>query len=403
MDCSNNYEDNNCPKGKPIRFELEQQNINFLTVGCWASYCRDGQQDAKEYDYDDNKWIHTKPEYGQKRVVDGMVKYTNMVKTEALILAGDNIYDANLPKKKLEDMIELLKTDEKSLPKDLRKCMETNKLKSCVKRDHTLSQSDIDIQLSEGFEKCLDQVKVNNFFIGVGNHDIINCYTLNRQLNYNTEHKDTKLQYRLEAMYYNVVYTLKYNDKKYKINLIIIDTNMFTEGEQCNNKPYTSEHIKTQTEWIEQVLEEEKADFNIVIGHSPVKANGHKKKKGEKISKYIYNEELDKMLTTICKKYKIQAYICADEHNQQFLYDDELKLSLVVAGCGGTELDKNIFVDHYEDISKYEKSAFGFVSLSFEPSLLCIRYHICDKDEYYTNKVIYIDRNGDIVNNSITV
>ena len=76
--------------------------------------------------------------------------------------------------------------------------------------------------------------------------------------------------------------------------------------------------------------------------------------------------------------------MCADEHNQQFLYDSVNKLSLVVAGSGGTALDKNIHIDQDDKntvTTKYAKSTFGFVSFKFSPVFIDIQYHTTEVEE----------------------
>ena len=65
-------------------------------------------------------------------------------------------------------------------------------------------------QLDKGFEKCMGKVETDNFFIGVGNHDIENCDVINEQLNY----KNTK--WKMPALSYNVL--VKMNG--FNVNLI---------------------------------------------------------------------------------------------------------------------------------------------------------------------------------------
>ena len=88
--------------------------------------------------------------------------------------------------------------------------------------------------------------------------------------------------------------------------------------------------------------------YNIVIGHVPAVANGHKFK-----TQVVITSELKALLTEV----NPQLYICSDEHNQQFLYEDSSNTGFAVLGSGGTILDENVFLNGLGEIGPGKSTA----------------------------------------------
>jgi len=400
FDCTN-YDSENCPKGETFEFSLKlnenEQNVNFLSVGCWGVYCWKGYKDVyawkevenEEEMYDrilknkgmnDKKLSKEEKEelikslniqdtdffeketdlYGQKWVVEGMKRYSEKIKTEALFLAGDNVYSYDIPKQKLIDMVR-----ERKYPS-----------KKKYKNDASISGPDIKKQLSKGFTECLNGINVNNFFIALGNHDIQTCEDLNEQLNYGN-------RYDLKGTYYNVLYTVRKDERDFKINFVVIDTNLFPEKlgdfeKSCNGDHYNQQQMERHMEWVLNVLNEGNSNWNIIIGHVPYKANGHKEK-----HKTIFNESLNVLFDKIKEeKMQVQLYICADEHNSQILLDNDHKMLLAIVGSGGTVLDYNIQnSEKYKNDTLYMEACFGFLSLSFQEELLKVDFHKTEENK----------------------
>lgn len=373
FDCKNYSDDKKCPK--KLQFVKEKSNSNHLNVimiGCWGVYCWDGEITLKTYipPSDDKKGVEYfkehKEVYGSGRVVQGLIKYTNNVKTDAVFLAGDNVYNHNVPKQNLLDRIANGEFPDKKM----------------YKLNPSISGQNIDEQLQKGFLTCFEKVNVKDFYVAIGNHDIQTCYDLNRQLEFSAQNltSDKDNRYRLPAVYYNVVYPLK----DYRINFIVIDTNIFEHtAVDCSGKKYEKEVInellKSQIDWIINTLKQNKCEWNIIVGHIPYKSNPHKQKQGE--SDYILNRNLDYLFDLIRRDAdcpKVQAYFCADEHNQQFLYDNKNKLSLIVAGSGGTVLDKKIVKGSYWDSQDIKTmhylASFGFVAFNFNNDMLDLTF-----------------------------
>ena len=380
------YFDKDCLKGLTITKDtVVADKLIFLMVGCWGVYCWDGSVDMEEYNPDKNHHpiIQYKEEYGSGRVVKGLVDYTNKNPTQALFLAGDNVYSYNKLKPDLQKMI-----NNKIFP-----------TKKEYKTDYHLSGQDIDKQIQQGFKNCYNKVKVKDFFIALGNHDIQTCYDLNQQLLLSLYEQEYR--YRLPAMYYNVVYT--YNNQR--INFIVLNTNIFeNDPVGCGGKKYSRDLqeklLKSHIKWVIKSLIKNNCEWNIIIGHIPYKCNPHKEKGN---NGYIVNDQLDVLFkkiknTSNCPK--VQVYFCADEHNKQYLYDEEHKLSLIVAGTGGTTLDKILiyglyFSDESSVKTYYYDNQFGFVSFTFE-DYLTINYFVSRNDESVNSYEVKLNVNGEI-------
>jgi len=389
LNCTN-YLNESCPKGKSFnKPKIESDNLNFLMVGCWGVYCWDGEREMEEYnppkEGKEYKPTTSTKNYGSRRVVKGLVKYSEEYKTQAVFLAGDNVYDDDVLKPTLKQMIEGQKFPTK-------KEYNTN---------HEISGQNIDKQLQEGFLKCVNKVKVPDFYLAIGNHDIKSCYDLNQQLLFST---NVENKYRLPALYYNVIY--EYNISK--INFIIIDTNIFEdEPKNCKGETYDLEVqlqlIDLQIKWVINCLKSNKCKWNIIIGHIPYKCNPHKKS----TPNYNLNRKLDYLFHHIkmAKCPPVQTYFCADEHNQQFLYDNDNSLALVVAGTGGTVLDKQLIQGQYYEgpsvHTHYYSNEFGFVSFTFENDLT-IKYFTCTQEESKSQFFVKLDKNGGIIEKDYT-
>jgi hypothetical protein len=392
LDCTDYFDKTKCPKKLQIIKKKTNSNIlNVIMTGCWGVYCWDGEKTLVKYNPPDTKnekdpfFIEEKDKiYGSKRVVNGIIKYTNKVNTACVFLAGDNVYGYNIPKEKLIELVS------KGTPPT----------KKMYKLDHTISSQDIDIQLQKGFLDCFNNVKVKDFYVAIGNHDVATCYDLNKQLEFATNPNN---KYRLPGVYYNVIYQMK----NYKVNFIVIDTNIFEEDPvSCSGKKYNQDDktkmINTQVNWVLNTLNRNNCLWNIIIGHIPYKSNPHSQKKNK--PNFILNTNLDYLFTQIKKlsQPKVQVYFCADEHNQQFLYDKSNNMSLIIAGSGGTVLDKKIIKGDYWDGNEvstlFYSNNFGFVSFTFGRTLK-IKYFDCislTKTKSTFKQIVY--SNGNLFN-----
>lgn len=346
-----------------ININIENDVLNVLSVGCWGVYCNQG-----EYLIFKDKEGEIKQEIvlrGQKIVAKSLELYTkNHPYIKDMFLAGDNIYQIGI-EKKYENRFQ----DNRHLETFLFDNFELQ-----IKDRNSVFN--IQKQISEGFEKCFEKVNIKRYFVAVGNHDIETCEILNTELKNDS--------WIMPNTYYNVVYNTSNN---VSVNCIVIDTNMFEEVPlKCDKSPYTQDEINEQINWIKSVSNI--GSWKIVIGHIPYIANGHKKKKPQ-----IFNNSLSQILDIV----NPQVYLCADEHNQQFLYNQDRLLSLIVCGSGGTALDEQIFDSSLPENTEtiYKNATFGFVHLSIDQEQLKIKY--IDSTTQKNTFEVLINKNGNII------
>ena len=319
-DCSI-YE--NCLDTDRIDIDLSNdEKFHMLAVGCWGVYCNEG--DCTIFKYKKGALARNTVTRGQGKVSEALIAYTKEHNVSDMYLAGDNIYQEGVSDPSQIDEFE----------KEKRRNLERNR----NPRD-PLENFNIEKQLSQGFENCFMKADINRFFLASGNHDIETCEVISKEINYP--------KWNFPSLYYQVVYKLY----DYTINIIVLDTNMFDEGEDCSGKPFTEEQIQEQERW--SLSKAKNGDWNIAIGHVPYYANGHSEKKP-----VIKHERLEKLIHSISP----QIYICADEHNQQLIEDE--KTCIVVAGSGGTALD-DILGSKPVEGTLFQNKDFGFVSYEF--------------------------------------
>lgn len=343
VDCTN-YKD--CPKYLSYYKENTQNKFIFLFVGCWGVYCKEGISPVVKYKK--GKFTTEEGLYGEKYVINAMYNFTDQNgEVDAVVLAGDNVY-SNPPD---EERMKLIVDGKSSL-------------------------YDIDKQISLGFERCIGTVLSKEFLLGVGNHDIENCYVLNQQLNYPG--------WTMPAISYNIVYKIG----NMIINMIFIDTNMY-EDKWCQGR-YPENAKREQDEWLGSVLiSSDEPHWNIVIGHIPFISNPHKVK-GE-----IVKPRIEIELYELIQKYndKINLYMCADEHNQQYITLPNMPPE-VIAGSGGALLDENIYLA--EGVGEYTqlyRSTFGFISTNVSPELIELNFYgVKEYSQYDTEQFIIKNR-----------
>jgi hypothetical protein len=397
INCSN-YQD--CPIEKKLDYtdKAGKLSFDFLFVGCWGVYCNGKGTEIKSYNKKKNSFEQDKKtKYGQKEVVASMRDFSTTKKQDAVILAGDNVYNDNDPieevkkavieaGKKLNDSekipkiidffiekvdefpenAEVKKTDVLSYLENIKS--EEPKINKKIKKVFKEVKStllNMPKQLDEGFENCMGKVNTDNFFIGVGNHDIENCDVINKQINYK------HLKWKMPALSYNVEVKMD----GFNVNLIFIDTNMYDET-WCQGK-YPDNAKVNQADWLERVLSKSEEKWNIVIGHLPFACDPHKELEdsGARTTPGIL--DLIKKHTS-----KIDLYMCADEHCQHYVKykekEKEKEISFppeVIAGSGGTKLEEQILSILPPDQVLLSRISFGYVSVKVSATELNLTFH----------------------------
>lgn len=330
--------------------EINSDVFRLITFGCWGVYCQEGEHVLVKYK--DGKFRQEKVVRGQQNVVSFLSTIVSQNNVKDLIFAGDNVYQYAVKEEDVKDYIH----DKQQL----------------INEGKDPKIFDMDKQIHEGFVNCFRNVNIDRYFLTIGNHDVENCEIQQKQLSYTG--------WKFPSLYYKTMW--RYGN--HLVNALFIDTNMFDEGQlQCDKTPYTDEMRFRQAQWMHQSLVPNA--WNIIIGHIPILANGHKQKRP-----VVHNRQLYDLISSVVKHGKeinarVYLYICADEHNQQFIYDRELDIGLVIAGSGGTDLDA--LYGHVIDGTKYMKSTFGFVMLEFSDEMKIIFYSSIDKNISFSTKI----------------
>lgn len=358
MNCSS-Y--NTCPKEKITNnITLNKSESTVLVAGCWGVYCQDGETIHKKLKLKKGISIESeKVVYGGKRVADCMSILSNLIDIDAVILAGDNVYgksvdDNDINRPDIDSFIDTL--------------------------------HDVDMQLDVGFRKCMKNINTDTFLIGVGNHDTKTCDVINKQLAYNGINR-----WKMPGLSYNQVYELKDGTT---INYIFIDTNLYDIDENtgiaelCPGVNYPTDARQKQVEWMAKVIIENNCKWNIVIGHIPVVKIPHKK--GHPIEIQNFGDDLRQVSDRISTYgNKLDLYLCADEHNQQYISCDKNDFNLppvAVIGSGGNHLDKLKGLDEfkmlYSDCVKYDNDKYhGFLQLNISNDKILLMYYSTIMDE----------------------
>lgn len=393
-DCST-YNAESCPKKDTVTFnQIDLNNFSIAIFGCWGVYCQDGQIQITKYKPNDDLALKNDLKVedffeiedtfrGQKSVVNKLIDTFTTQGLNSLFLAGDNIYEYSQPSplliKELEKNINKWKlwlqnnqniSDKDQIKDQFNSIFPTKKdIKKKRKYRELYKNLDIQLQMNTGFLECFKDLKVDNIFLAYGNHDIETCNILNYQLNFQEGRYNN-------GTYYNVIYSDL-------LNVIVIDTNLYEEeGQYCDGQPIKQDDIDEQNKWFIEVINQSKCRYNIVIGHIPYKASGHK-------GKIIHNKGLDPIFDIIKQinqnERRVQAYFCADEHNQQLLFDEESQCYLVVVGSGGTELDE------IKPIDKDEYKKYG------------IKKMIKDRENFGFSYIHYNSKNNNLELNMISI
>ena len=343
IDCTN-YDD--CPKGVEKTEDIDKDNFSFLFVGCWGVYCKTGEHVS--YKAKGGKIKASMSNYGGKDCVDLMNCYSKIHSIDAVVLAGDNVYSYEASAELIDKYTKRQISDE----------------------DFKKSLYNMERQLSLGFKNCMEKVKVETFLIGVGNHDIETCDVLNQQMNYNS--KDEK--WVQPGLYYNYIYKL--NDET-KVNMIFIDTNIYDTSYCTGN--YPEDARERQLEWLKRTLINDENTWNIVIGHIPFLCNSHKDDTSCRITPDLYND-----IRSANEHNSIDLYMCADEHNQQYILPNaESNMPPeVVAGSGGSVLDEDI-KNCPEINTQLARATYGFVAVNITSSKISLSFY-STKPEYQT-------------------
>jgi hypothetical protein len=350
-----------CPKGNEIVDRLTYDTLSLIFFGCWGVYCRSKVFEELTYKWDDEKnkaKIKTeKNTYGGLEASNLMREYSERNRVDAVLIAGDNVYEDTASESILEKYNFLLREDSKKKFK-----------KQIAKMKNELH--DVEKQIRLGFVDCIKKIRSDTFLVGIGNHDVKSCNILNNEMN--------SKEWTLPALYYNYKYLLTDGTI---VNIIFIDTNIY-DDDYCN-KDVDSEFFLSarlqQKKWLETILKNNSKNWNIVIGHIPFMCATHSSDENDLFRQNtLLRKDIDELYEYI------DLYMCADEHNQQYLIyhptpNIKESIPVVISGTGGAKLDKNIKLIPKEEKTYIEtiftRANFGFVSLLISKEKIDLDFH----------------------------
>lgn len=416
INCNNTL---SCPKGSE---NSGISTLNFIFFGCWGVYCKDGpnviyvpslgsEEDIKERKKEkknfktkidpfniqyESFWGEDTPEqydnltssnvlYGEKTVARLMETYSRSKKITAMLISGDNVYQDSLDPNTSEILYNQF-VDEYNIIKNMTDSDKKQKKLKNIRKKYAILSHDIKKQYEIGFIECFKNIRVNEYLIGIGNHDIKSCQLFNDEMEL--------FKKNIPGMYFNYTYTLQSGKI---VNFIFMDTNMYDydDDEQGNPKPavycktgyvqedgqetYTEEDRTRQKSWLDRLLSQHINSWNILIGHIPFKYVNNKLNNQVTTAKYfdIFMSEYNS---------KIDLYLCADRHNQQYITHQN-RPPEVICGSGGTEPDifTNLILNTDRSLSEYTQrqdynsvkyfdSVFGFAGLNISDTDITIEF-----------------------------
>ncbi len=195
----------------------------------------------------------------------------------------------------------------------------------------------------ESFENVYSKHSLHvPWYASLGNHD--HYGNVDAQIEYTKQSE----WWNMPAKYYTQSITA---EDSVEILLIITDTHSL----ENETKGYEKQYV-----WLDSTLQNSTANWNIVIGHHPIRTGG---KHGE-------NQNLVQKLKPIFDKNNVLVYFAGHDHDLQFLKDENVHLII----SGGGSSTRNVKKTKY---TLFKKSSLGFVYCSISKN----EFHLYFVDE----------------------
>jgi hypothetical protein len=285
----------------------------------------------------------------------------NELKSEALLLIGDNFYGPAVPKPKSKDKKEKDKNKEPEPPPAL------------FTTESKRWQTDIEEMYSpDAFPGPMYAV--------LGNHDYHD----------NQGGEKTQLAYsQLPGKRWKMPAKWYRQDFGGLLTLICLDTNLYeVSGKPSTRAPkkdkygkiiqakgpvspgktrasLTPDEGKAQMEWLKAELAKPRAPFTVVMAHHPVYSNGD----------HGDTEALIEQWEPLLQEHKVHAYLCGHDHDLQHLEMEGKFTSHVLSGGGGA---RTRALEHPERKMPYGRDVHGFTHITVKPDALIFAHHGTD-------------------------
>lgn len=206
-----------------------------------------------------------------------------------------------------------------------------------------LSKSTASARFAGTFENCFKGDALSSdagfeFNVLAGNHDHIGDVQL--EIDYTKQSK----RWNFPDYYYNFT---KVAPDGATVDFVMIDTVVFAGNSGIDHHglsgsellgPADAEVAGAQLDFIKKQLQGSKADYIIVSGHYPVYS----------VAEHGPTEQLQKELKPLLTQYKVSAYLCGHEHNEQHIdVGDGVQYHVI-----GSAHDKDSSMKHEKTITK---------------------------------------------------
>lgn len=288
----------------------------------------------------------------------------NELKTEALLLIGDNFYGPAEPKPKAKG-----KGKEKDSKKEKEKEAPPAPFSVKTKRWQT------------GIEEMYPESSFSGpMYAVLGNHDYHDNQGGEKiQLEYS---QLPGKRWKMPAKWYR-------QDFGGLLTLICLDSNLYeVSGKPSSSAPkkdkdgkiietkkpatpskvrasLTPEEGKAQMEWLKAELAKPRAPFTLVMGHHPLYSNGD----------HGDTEPLIAQWEPLLQEHKVHAYLCGHDHDLQHLEMEGKFTSHILSGGGGA---RTRVLEHPERKMPYGRDIHGFTHITVKPDALIFAHHAVD-------------------------
>ncbi len=360
-----------------INLAIELPDLDIDMFGCWNNGCIP----------DDLKHSHAGSLH-QRFLIKLLDKYNSRnnrdVQNKIRFLFGDNMYFEKHEKEQLKALYK----ENKELQKHLISARLTNENIEPYKviKDKYMSMSNK--LINDGFS-CFNNDKPS--FMALGNHDIEPLFVLHQQIKKCYENiliTENTVKFNSNWILPNAFYSVEFIlPNSIKLLFIILDMNLIDM--EYDSNIFGDETIKkidqyrtNMFEWLNELLPRKPEHIKFVIGHTPLFYYAHKKNKEKskeksanqfvmKAQQYTETEAAPATSATLAApatsatsaapaapatsavelykiliKHKVKFYMCADEHNLQYLIDKKHNIHHLICGAspgGGGGDETNTF------------------------------------------------------------
>ena len=326
-----------------ITLEIDLPDLDAEMFGCWNSNCENKLK------------ISHKDSLHQRFFVDLLNKYneTNTTsKNQVRFLFGDNLYFD-------KEVTRFLKQKEN---KQLKKQIVHTDLHQEIPLVNNLDMRKQSAErIERGFEGCLGANKLS--FITLGNHDVEPLFTMYQQINKCFDgievirDETNKIKFNSNWVLPNAFYSVKINLPTMTLLFITIDTNLidYEYHHLILNIDSQTKYINNMLQWVEKTMNENKHCLTFVTGHTPIFYYAHKEPIFQtRYTQHMPHKEHEHMLPKVVDgfiqlyhlmiKNNVRFYMCADEHNLQYIEDKKNNINLIICGAspGGGGADETV-------------------------------------------------------------